>query len=476
MRDSILFYLNGERLQVKGAEAFLTLADYLREKRLLTGTKVVCSEGDCGACTILRAALPLAQDFLPVNSCILPLFLLDGSVLVTIEGLKKIQGEGELHPVQEAMVACHGSQCGFCTPGMVMGLCGLFEQKKKVNAKNVQNALTGNLCRCTGYLPIIQSALLAQKTMKEEHSLKRAFLTPEVLADLRAQWKIPVHLEHQGRSFSAPLTMAEASVIKKELKNVRVFSSATDLGVLINKNKVASSDSMSLHLIDELYEMKVEDHELHVGAKVTLAQLQEFVRKLIPEFYEFLHLFASPQIKNVATLVGNLANASPIADTIPFLMASNARKLIVGPLGERTLLVSDFFLGYKKIALTEGELIQKLIIPLPSARATLKLYKISNRRDLDISTVNAAFYLEEKNGKVSDLRLAYGGVGPTVLRLHQVEKNWQGREWNEENMRKLQQEISHSIAPLSDMRASSEYRHLVARNLLEKFYVESRER
>ncbi len=463
------------------------LAEFLRKKRNLPGTKIVCAEGDCGACTLLKAAPYSAEKkprYLPVNSCIIPVATLDGARLVTVEGLaQKKENSSELHPAQKAMLNCHGSQCGFCTPGFVMALAGLVEnriEKKQtesaISEKDARNALTANLCRCTGYQPILNAACSIR--VSDCESVAKRYHSPALEKELKKAIQTPVTLKSDSFHFFAPTRLSEAAKFLKAHPRARILSGSTDLGVVHNKRKARLEEVVSLHLIPELYQLKkVGKNRIHVGARVTLSEVRDFVKKsLIPEFANFLDLFASPQIKNQATLIGNLANASPIGDTPPFLLVAGTvihtwNSKLPAAKAKRKIPIEDFFLGYRKTALKPGEWITGLEFDIPSPKEKLSLKKISQRKDLDISTVNAAYRIEfDRSGqKIKRARIAYGGIAATPLRLPKIERALEGQDIRHVSIEKLTDLLQQSISPLSDVRSSSAFRRVTAENLLTRF-------
>lgn len=479
IRNYILFYLNGERHQISGDQAGLMLSDYLRYHKNLTGTKIVCAEGDCGACSVLRF-FPYHSGkkkniFLPINSCITPVAQMDGSHLITVDAL----AQPEHTPVQKAMMACHGSQCGFCTPGFVMALTGLVEKKicqkqTEITSQDAKNATTGNLCRCTGYQPIIDSA--KNISIKDSVSVTGRFCSLASQKDISAHLKVPVKIQGDNFSFYAPTKIKEALDYLAKNKSVRIVGASTDLGVVHNKRKSRLVEALSLHLIPELYAIeKKAKSRLSVGARVTLSDLRLAVKNTIPEFAKFLDLFASPQIKNIATLVGNVANASPIADTPPFLLTMNTEVEIHSPKGKRFVKLESFFLDYRKINLAAKELIVALHFDVPQKSESVALYKISQRKDLDISAINFAarvVWADKQKTKIKDIKLALGGVAATTLRLYKTEKCLMSDKLSSEQITKSLDYLHKEITPLSDLRASSGFRHVVAENLFHKFFRE----
>lgn len=466
MRNSISFYLNGEKKEVKGADVFLPLSSYLRYESRLTGTKVVCAEGDCGACTIMVAKWhPNANDdkYFSINSCIAMTFSMDGANLVTVEGLSANE---KLSEVQCSMMRNFGGQCGFCTPGFVMSITNMHEHKDKPDMQNAKNYLTGNLCRCTGYSPILNAALDVDKA--KHIKVKQQY--PPV--DMAQQMNESVLIQDGNCEYYAPATLAEASEYKAKHADVIVFSGSTDLGVQINKGHLQPKRIMSLHLIKELYTCEAKGSEITIGARVTLSETQNLIEDHVPSKDRFLHIFASPQIKNAATLVGNIANASPIADTTPVLMALDAVVDIYGQIGRRSVELKNFYLGYKKLDLKKDEIITHIRFKIPTHHHKIHNYKVSQRRDLDISTVNASFNFTMNGSKIESARIALGGVAATTIRLNDIENQIKGLEINKKNVEDIKKLISASINPLSDVRGTADYRKLLAANLFEKFAKE----
>lgn len=458
----------------------MMLADYLRQHLGLTGTKVVCAEGDCGACTVLRSDAVLRgsrrPNYLPVNSCIMTMAQLDGSSLVTIDALAR---EGELTPVQSSMMNYHGSQCGFCTPGFVMALTGLVEKKltaneRTISDKEAKNWTTGNLCRCTGYQPIVEAATRVELAKCEKVSER--FETRTQARTLALSVQEPLLVETDAFTFFAPTTLKDAIKYLRKHPETKVLAAATDLGVVHNKWKKRLQNVMSLHLIRELYELKsMKGGRIRVGARVTLSELREALRDKVPEFARFLDVFASPQIKNVATLVGNVANASPIGDTPPFLLVSEAIVEVYGPRGKREIPIEEFFVGYRTIALKSGEIITAISFALPSAAESLSVRKVSERKDLDISSVNAAFkvrWSDLKRSKVESAKIAYGGIAATPVRLKKTEALLRGKSLDAELVATTLRSLQDEIDPIGDVRGSAAFRRVLAENLLRGFLSE----
>lgn len=465
MRDFVRMLVNGVEHQVRGDAMFLPLTDFLRDRLRLTGTKVVCSEGDCGACSVVRLVADSSGEIQaqPIKACLIIPALLDGAQLITVEALQTAQ---HLHPVQEAMITHQGAQCGFCTPGIVCALAALFDQKTSPDLKQVRNALTGNLCRCTGYEPILTAS---QHVHGKQHVLRDRFYDAKFAGSTVHE---DLLLQANAVQCFAPITLAALCEYKQKNRDARIVASATDIGVQVNKGKSLYVHFCSPYRIKALASIQEESDALLVGAKVSLTELQQSVEKLYPEFFEMLKIFASPQIKNVATLVGNVANASPIGDTLPFLLAMNATVVLQSLEQTRFVPIEKFYLGYKKMDLKDNEIITHIRIPKLKPGQFLKLFKVSRRKDMDIATVTAAYLLDLKNDVINGARVVYGGVGPTVQRLPNTEAFLKGQMWSEATFAAAGDQARAEVSPQTDVRGSREYRLQLVKNLFLKLYYE----
>ncbi len=470
-RDYVVLTINGQKHVVKGEDAFQPLSNFLRYQLGLTGTKIVCAEGDCGACTILFQRIvssSLNKDkFQSMNSCISTTFLMDMTHVISVEGLSQ---NNRLTEIQDSMIQNFGGQCGFCTPGFVMSITNLYENATEIDEQKVKNYLTGNLCRCTGYKPILNAAL-AVDTGKVQ-PLGNCFDFKNLQQTISEDIEMPIKITTGEREFFAPTTLAMAADYKMKNPDVRLFSGATDIGVQINKGKSPGLKLMSLHLIKELYELRVDGDQVVVGARVSLAALQSFLKNKSPKFSDFLNIFASPQIKNAATLVGNLANGSPIADTTPYLLTADATVELLSTKGKRVLPLTKFIKGYKSFDLNEDEFITNIRFKLP-ANSKIGLFKISQRRDLDISCVNSSFVFEVKDNLIEKAKIAYGGVGPKALRLFDVEALLEGKILDTALVNQAKEMIAKTISPLSDLRGSAEFRQRICLDLFDRFVQEN---
>lgn len=468
MRDHVRFFLNGRPQTVRGPAAFGTLTEYLRDVRGLAGTKVVCAEGDCGACTVL-VGRPAGGglEYRTVDSCIQFVCQLDATDVVTVEGLA---AGPDPHPVQRAMVECHGSQCGYCTPGFVMALAGWAEAGADPDPDRVRLALTGNLCRCTGYLPIVDAACTVAKSPPARLADRPE--SPAILAELTRLAADPLRIATGDRTFLAPTALADAVAFKSSAPEVVVIGGATELGVLRNKRRYEPRALLSLARIPGLDAIEVRDTAVSVGGTATWAAVEREVVPRLPAFGPIVGRFGSPQIRNVATLAGNIVNGSPIADSLPLLMVLDAELEITGPTGPRRRPLNGFYTGYKTTDLHPGELLTRVTFSLPHSDDRLRLFKVSRRTDLDIATVGAAVRVREVDGVIRAAAVAFSGVGPTVRRMPQAEAALVGRPFGEATFRAAGRAARGEVAPLSDVRGSKDYRGQLVENLLAKFFFE----
>jgi xanthine dehydrogenase small subunit len=451
MRDTIVLHVNGREHRVRGRAAFATLSNWLRYDEGATGTKIVCEEGDCGDCSVL-VRYSKDEPFRVVNSCIQAMYQLDGASVVTVEGLAL---DGALSGVQQAMVVNHGAQCGYCTPGFVVAMAALYESRDRVDEATVRAGLTGNLCRCTGYEPIIKAALAVDGST--EPRLKVRYPSVPGVDDA---------LQIDG--FFAPRSVEDAVQFKAANAGTTIVQGGTDFGVWVNKRAFSAPALLSLQKIRALDGIREEDGVIVAGANATLADFERFVETRIPELFRILNVFGSPQIRNAGTLAGNIANGSPIADTLPYLFVSDAWLELTGIAGTRRVPVGQFYLGYKKFDLKPDELITRVFVPVVSDK--LRLYKVSRRRDLDISAFTAAFRVTVDGGTIASARIAYGGVGPVVLRMPRTEAALIGKPATLETFEAAAPVARAEVTPISDVRGSRDYRLQLAENVLSKFW------
>ena len=462
MRDHVRFSLNGRDQTVHGRDVFVTLSDYLRSSCHSIGTKVVCAEGDCGACTVLVDHGD-GRSFVPLDSCIQFVHQVDGTQVVTIEGLGTAT---EMHPVQQALVDHHGSQCGYCTPGIAMALAGWKEAGCPVEPESPRIALTGNLCRCTGYTTIFAAAEQIQH--EPVPSLRHRYGSLAVCRDA-------VQVEADGRTVCVPTSLEEALAFKAAHPQAEIVAGATELGVWRNKRGYEPAHMLRLNRVTELDGVRVSDGVMSIGANATWSQIEPLTKQHLPEFCRIIQRFGSPQIRNAGTLAGNVANGSPISDSLGVLTVLDATLEIAGPHGRRIRPIDGFYTGYKKKDLAADELITCISIPLPPAGDRLKLIKVSRRWDMDIASFGAAFLIRQHEGLIVHAAVAYTGVAATVVRMKEVEQALMGKPFTEATFRAAGRVARGAIRPIDDVRGSADFRLQLAENALLHFYWNSAE-
>ena len=461
--DGIRFVLDGEVRSLDDVDPNMTVLIYLREVLGRTGTKEGCAEGDCGACTVVLAELADGGiRYRAVNSCIQFLPTLDGKQLITVESLK--QADGSLHPVQRAMVDCHASQCGFCTPGFVMSLFALFKSEDNPSRRQIDDALAGNLCRCTGYRPIVDAAVQMYR-----HPEAPPDPEPDAIERLRTvQRRGGLRLAPR---YFAPSDLGELAALAQQHPDAVLLAGGTDVGLWVTKQLRRLDTIIYLGNVAELQRIEVADGQIEIGAAVTLTDAEEALAAHYPDLGELLRRFASPPIRNVATLGGNIANASPIGDSMPALIALGATLILRRGDAIRELALDRFYKGYRKTALRPGEFIERIRFPLATHR--FATYKVSKRLDQDISAVCGAYCLRLRDDWVDDIRVCYGGMAEIPKPASHCQRALAGKPWTEASVTAALPALDRDYQPITDMRASSEYRRLVARNLLRRFFLET---
>jgi xanthine dehydrogenase small subunit len=463
MRDTIHFRLGRDERTLRNPDPTMTVLEYLRGPERLCGTKEGCAEGDCGACTVVLVDRHGRHE--AVNACILFMPALDGRQLLTVEHLAA--ADGTLHPVQQAMVDHHGSQCGFCTPGFVMSMFALQADHAVADRAEINEALAGNLCRCTGYRPIVDAALAACATGPTPAMPAALPATDSTLA-LSPTLAL---LHNEKRSF-APRSSDELAQTLLDHPQAVIVAGATDVGLWVTKQHRTLPVTVSLDAVADLRAVIETADTIQIGAGATYQQALPVLEKHFPDFGAMIRRIGSRQIRNRGTIGGNIANASPIGDTPPALLALDASLVLRRGEIRRTVKLDDFFTGYRKTILAQGEFIERIDVPLPRGE-TFRCYKVSKRFDQDISAVCGAFRVHLHDGIVHDIRIGFGGMAATPARATAVEQALIGRPWTEANVRKAQMVMDAAFSPLSDMRASALYRRTVARNLLLKCFLET---
>ena len=475
MTDAIRFILNGEDVTLGDFGPTETLLDYLRLRRRLTGTKEGCAEGDCGACTVLVGRLVDGiLRYETVNACIRFLGSLHGTHVVTVEHLAA--RDGTLHPVQQAMVDQHGSQCGFCTPGFVMSLYGLWLSNDAPSRAEIESALQGNLCRCTGYEPIVKAAeqVAAERPSSLFDPLERD--RTEISARL---WEFRAHpetiiVEKDGARSVIPANLqAFADFIADEPK-ATIVAGSTDVGLWVTKQMRLLDPVVFINHLTELQSINADEKGITIGAGVTYTQSFEVLSEEIPQMARLIDRIGGGQVRNMGTIGGNIANGSPIGDTPPPLIALGAELTLRSHSGKRTMPLEDYFLAYGKQDRMAGEFVEKVFVPRPREDAYFAVYKISKRRDEDISALCGAFHVElDMEGRVASARIAFGGMAATPKRARHVEEALTGQDWNWATVSAVRELFDQDYQPLSDWRATAEYRSLTAKNLLTRFFLET---
>jgi len=462
------FFHRGAVVELADPPSTRTVLEWLREDQHCSGTKEGCAEGDCGACTVVLGELAEgALTLKPVNACIQFLPTLDGKALFTVEDLQ--QGEA-LHPVQQSMVDCHGSQCGFCTPGFVMSLWACYQRHQAAGTvptrQQLADDLSGNLCRCTGYRPILD----AGQQMFSTAPAAPLDAAPVVAALQSLQADAPLHT---SRGFHAPRTLAEFAALRADKPDAKILAGSTDMGLWVTKQFRDLGELLFIGEVDELKSVAVAGGALHIGAAASLEAAWQALAAQWPTLRDVWLRFASLPIRQAGTMGGNVANGSPIGDSAPVLMALDAA--IVLRLGERVrqLPLADFYVDYMLNRLEPGEFVQGLAVPLGQG-AQVRAYKISKRFDCDISAVCAGLALQLDGGAVKTARFAFGGMAATVRRAALAEAAVLGQPWTQATVDAAMAALAQDFKPLTDMRASAGYRLQVAQNLLQRLWLETR--
>lgn len=475
-KDTIQFLLNDEVTSLENVDPNLTVLQYLRDLENKTGTKEGCASGDCGACTVVIAELLNANDsntknelsYKSINACIAFIGTLHGKQLITVEHLK--QGN-QLHNVQQSMVDHHASQCGFCTPGFVMSSFALHKNKSNPNREEVLEALAGNLCRCTGYRSIIDAATDDSNQCDNDSFAQHYQKTVEQLTILN---ELPAaQLQFKNHTYFAPKDCKALSSYLLANPQSTLVAGGTDLALAVTQQLSSIDQLVYLGNVKELNSIEEEADFIRIGSAVPYHKFTPLLKKEYTDLGDMIERIGSLQIRNNGTLGGNVGNASPIGDMPPALIALGCSIDLASSSQERTVLVEDYFLDYKKTILAPAEFIKCINVPKAKAESILKVYKISKRIDDDISAVLAAFYIELTNNKVTTIRIAFGGMAAIPKRATACEKALLNKTFSQENITLAKQALTQDFNPMSDVRASHNYRMRVAQNLLEKCFIET---
>jgi xanthine dehydrogenase small subunit len=469
------FVLDGRVECIERPQPTMTVLEYLREVAGRRGTKEGCAEGDCGACTVVLGELSADHrriEYRAMNSCIRFLPTLDGKELVTVESLR--QPSGAVHPVQQSMIDHHASQCGFCTPGFVMSLFAMYLNRSQADREQVVETLAGNLCRCTGYRPIIDAGMRQDNYPAPERWSREDAQSAERLDRLQRLARdrdAGGSLHYSG--YHAPRTLDELSAALLTQPDTLVLAGGTDIGLMVTKQLRDLPALIFLGDVPELAAIEERQEELWIGAAVTLTDAWPALLRFFPELEEQAARFASPPIRNSATLCGNLANGSPIGDSIPALIALDAQIELRRGNAVRRLPLEKFYLGYQNKDLNQGEFMTAVAIPAAAKGRLIGSYKLAKRVDQDISAVCATFCVSVEGERVRSARLAYGGMAATACRAHHAEGALIEQGWTAAGIEAASAALAADFKPLSDLRASSEYRLQAAGNLLRRFFLQN---
>jgi xanthine dehydrogenase small subunit len=472
------FIQRGQMVELHNVPPSRSLLQVLREDLGLKGTKEGCNEGDCGACTVVLGEPDGAGglQMKAVNSCIHMAHAIDGLALWTVEDLAP--SAAQLHPCQQAMVDCHGSQCGFCTPGFVMSLFALYENSSApIDRTAAQEALSGNLCRCTGYRPILDAAQrmahYPYAHLSHTDTLQKCELLAQYPRWLSAKYASKKALNKVSNGYLQPQSLSELLPLRAQHPSAQLVAGCTDVGLWVNKQHQQITHIIDTTRVRELRRVERYAHHIAIGAAVTLHDAFAALVQDRPQLHDFASRFAGLPVRNAGTLGGNVANGSPIGDSMPLLIALGANVVLMGQRGHREMRLEDFYTGYRQNVLQPDEVLAWIKVPLPTAQEFSRVYKISKRYDDDISAVCLAIALHREGGTVTRLSIGVGGVAATPVRAIKTEAACAAKTWARSQFDQIKAALSTEFEPISDMRASAAYRRQALAGLMERFWHES---
>ena len=464
IKNEIEFILNDELIKINNVDTNVSVLNYLRIDKRLTGTKEGCASGDCGACTAIIAELKNNKlEYKAINTCIMFLYSLHGKQLITVEHLSN----SKLHPVQQSMVDNHGSQCGFCTPGFVMSMFGMYKDKVKPSNQNIDEYLAGNLCRCTGYNSIKKAAKKMYSYGRKDKFSKNENKIIKLLKKIKHN---DILISKNNNKFYIPINLKNLIQYTQNNKQYKFVTGGTDIALEVTKKNNNINSLIYLGNNKDLNYIKIKENYINIGSATPINKIIPILKKYYPSFADMFDRYGSTQIRNVASIGGNLGSASPIGDSLPALLALNA-KLILQSKNQRLLDIKDFFKAYRKTALKNKEFIKEIRIPILKSHI-FKCYKISKRIDDDISSLFVAYLMKLNNNIIIDINIAYGGMDSIPNFAFKTQKYLIGKEFNLKNIEKSKQLIEKDFNPLTDVRASSSYRKLVSKNLMDRLFLE----
>tara|TARA_Y100000590_G_scaffold464718_1_gene634858 strand:- start:474 stop:1910 length:1437 start_codon:yes stop_codon:yes gene_type:complete len=465
--NTIEFVLNNKIQRISNPDPNETVLNFIRFELKKTGTKEGCAEGGCGACTIVLGELVNKNiQYKAINACIAFLPILNGKQLILVEDLTS--SDGKLHPVQNAMIKHHGSQCGFCTPGFIMSMFAMYKNNQSFSDKIINDSLSGNLCRCTGYRPIIEAAKSLNNKTDNDHFIKYKKKTISLLKKIKVK---NIEIKNENRKYFAPKTIIELKKILKKNPKAKFLSGGTDLSLEVTKARKEINEIISLNSIKELDFIKNKKNEIEVGAGTSLLKFEKYIKKYYPDFDSILKRYGSVQIRNVGTIAGNIATASPIGDTLPLLLSLDAKIILDGTKKRKLIPLNEFFISYRKTRLKIGQFIYSIKIPIYK-KSIFRAYKISKRFDDDISSVCGSFNIDIDKNKIKGIKIAYGGMSEIPKRAKNTEKILINSDFSKTVINRAIKNLEKDYKPIDDMRASKSYRMEVAKNLLIKCFLE----